>query len=220
VATGSGVTGGPSSGSADDFGKDFWPCYPLGWLVTTAVLGAWWMSADDSTSPTMIVFFSAFGAAVACLPLVILLAVGRRWAASRWQDKVDQVTKVSSAAAAVVAMSVLVWSCTAVRTTSDTSPATASGSGSSTWSKPYGTTTCDDWLDVMSPAQRRSMAGDVLSGLRERNGGGSDAPSGSQIDEMVSAVSVGCAGETGAAGLGPTDQMAAYYLADEDLFGS
>lgn len=213
MATGSGVTGGPSSGATDDFGKHFWPCYPVGWLVTTAVLGAWWLSADDSTKTTMIVFFSAFCATFICLPLVVLLGVGRRWAASRWHEQVDRATKISSAAAAVVATSVLVWSCTAVNTTGDTS-------GGSTWTKSYGTTTCGDWLDEMSPAQQRSMAGDVLAGLRERNGGDSDAPSSRQIDEMVSAVSVGCSGETGAAGLGPTEQMAGYYFADEELFGS
>lgn len=214
----------PGRGAGKDFGRDFWSTYPLGWLITTTAIITAWRLADANASGGMVAFLSSFGALFACLPLVLALGVIHRSAASRWPRQVEIATRTSVAIAGLTGATILMWSCSTLQSADQ--PGSGSGvpappaAGADRWPKSYSSTTCTDWLEAMTNSQRRSMAGDVLVGLRERNGGSATTPSSAQIAEMTSAVTVGCEGAAGRGGLSPVDQMTTYYVADKGLFGS
>lgn len=61
-----------------------------------------------------------------------------------------------------------------------------------TWSKSYASTTCTDWNDQMSDAQKFAGAADMLTGARNNGDGGSGLPADSLIEEFQGGVTTAC----------------------------
>jgi len=91
--------------------------------------------------------------------------------------------------------------------------------GGATRNKAYADTTCGDWNTVMSDGQKRTMTGDALTAMRQREGVSSPIPSTSQLESMMSAVDVVCADPAGA-GTNPIQMMAFDYTAQHALYSS
>ena len=61
-----------------------------------------------------------------------------------------------------------------------------------TWSKSYGSTSCDDWNSKMTDAQQFAAAADMLTGARNSGDGGSGLPDDSLIKQFQGGVTTAC----------------------------
>ena len=65
-----------------------------------------------------------------------------------------------------------------------------------TWTKPYGSTPCSEWRDVMDNHQRTVAAADMLLTLRQKDGAG-EIPGDAMIGAFALDVSDMCAARVG-----------------------
>ncbi|MCS5732892.1 hypothetical protein [Herbiconiux daphne] len=98
----------------------------------------------------------------------------------------DVATRIC-ASLIIAAGAILLSSCS----TPDVTPA-AVDKYTQTWTASYSETTCDDWLNVMTPAQQFAGAADILTAARNKIDGGTGLPSDSLIDEFAEGINNVC----------------------------
>jgi hypothetical protein len=87
---------------------------------------------------------------------------------------------------------VLVLALVGCSTSSDESPGTAEDSKyQQTWSTPYRSTTCGDYLTAMDDHQRRVLAADILVGARKADGKGG-LPADADVDRFEQDMATAC----------------------------
>lgn len=83
-----------------------------------------------------------------------------------------------------------------------------------TWGKQYSATSCDEWLNQMSPGQRFAASADMLTGARNKGDGGTGVPEDDLIDEFAAGVDSTC--DAGASSLAEAGALT--YLADRSHY--
>ncbi len=80
-----------------------------------------------------------------------------------------------------------------------------------TWPKDYKSTTCGEWLNKMTEAQRWAASADILTAARNKVSGGSGMPSDALVSKFERNISIGCEGSDAV-----TILEAAYYVYNYD----
>lgn len=96
----------------------------------------------------------------------------------------------------------IIGGCTALlvfpwKSVAPTSSATASAAGArytQTWRKEYKVTTCSEWLNQMTDAQRWAASADILAAARNKISGGKGMPSDALVTRFEQNISTGCEG--------------------------
>ena len=83
-----------------------------------------------------------------------------------------------------------------------------------TWTTSYQATTCEQWLNQMSPQQRFAGAADMLTGARNKGDGGTGVPGDDLVNEFKREVDNACTDPT--ASLATVG--AEVYLAGRSMF--
>jgi hypothetical protein len=78
--------------------------------------------------------------------------------------------------------------CVALSACSDQDPA------EQTWAKPYDQTTCTEWKQSMSPAEKEAASYDLVSDYLRRTGS-DESPSSEQVEGFSSEITAGCSAE-------------------------
>jgi hypothetical protein len=77
---------------------------------------------------------------------------------------------------ALLIVALALTGCTSGGSGSATSGPAAISKYTQTWSKPYASTTCDEWNSAMTAHQQFAAAADMLTGARNNGDGGSGLP--------------------------------------------
>jgi hypothetical protein len=99
----------------------------------------------------------------------------------------DSVMQGRAPMAMVSVLFVVVTGCGSTGSSGDNAGSDSSDPSSKyeqTWTRPYGQTTCRQWLNRMSPGQRFAGAADMLTGARNKGDGGSGLPPDSLINQF------------------------------------
>ena len=99
----------------------------------------------------------------------------------------------------------------------DSAPGTDDAKYTQTWSKDYKSTTCREWLQVMTPEQLFAGAADMLAGARNNGDGGSGLPTDVLIRSFRDDITTGCSTSV-AADVSVAETAAGIYLIGRDTY--